>query len=96
MKKLSKISLWYQNHSIRFKMVSMLFVVVVILQLLNGFIFISLTSQKFEDNILQAKLETVKQIAYNMNRSMIDIVNEMVSIKKRGLYYQKYCVSEAV
>lgn len=81
MKKLSKLSLWYQNHSIRFKMVSMLFVVVVILQLLNGFIFISLTSGKFEDNISQAKLETVKQIAYNMNRSMVDIVNEMVPIR---------------
>ena len=81
MKKGSNLLLWFHNHSIRFKMVTMLFVVVAVLQLLNGLIFISLTSGKFEDNILTAKSETVSQIAYNMNRSMVDIVNEMVPIR---------------
>lgn len=79
---------WFQNHSLRFKMVSLLFVVVVILQVLNGCICISLVSGKFEETISQANLATVRQMSLNLNRAMTDIVKEMVPIREKIMNHQ--------
>lgn len=79
---MKKLVEWFQNHSLRFKMVSMLLVVVVILQVFNGCICISLVSEKFEENISEANLATVRQMSFNLNRAMMDILNEMVPIRE--------------
>lgn len=72
---------WFHNHSLRFKMVVMLFAVVFVLQVIHGFIFTSIVSKKFEENISESNLATVKQMAINLNQAMEDIVNEMVPIR---------------
>lgn len=74
---------WFQNHSLRFKMVLMLFSIVTVIQIVNGFIFVSMFSDKFEENICEANLATTRQISYNLNRAMIDIVSEMVPIREK-------------
>ena len=72
---------WFQNHSLRFKMVVLLFLVTAVLQVLNGFVFTSIVSKKFEENISQANLSTVKQMSVNMNQAMKNIVSGMVPIR---------------
>lgn len=79
---------WFQNHSLRFKMVVMLLAVVLILQVLNGLIFTSIVSKKFEENISESNLATVRQMAINLNQAMEDIVNEMVPIRDEVLSQQ--------
>lgn len=78
---MKRLAEWFNNHSLRFKMVVMLFAVVLVLQAINGLIFTHIVSQKFEENISEANLETVKQMAINLNLAMEDIVNEMVPIR---------------
>ncbi len=78
---MKRLAEWFNNHSLRFKMVVMLFAVVLVFQAINGLIFTHIVSQKFEENISEANLETVKQMAINLNRAMEDIVNEMVPIR---------------
>ena len=79
---------WFQNHSLRFKMVVLLFVVVVVLQVFNGLVFTSIVSNKFEENISESNLKTVQQMAINLNQAMEDIVNEMVPIRDEVLSRQ--------
>ncbi len=79
---------WFQNHSLRFKMVLLLFAVVVVLQLFNGLVFTSIVSNKFEENISESNLKTVQQMAINLNQAMEDIVDEMVPIRDEVLSRQ--------
>ncbi|HIU76771.1 MAG TPA: cache domain-containing protein, partial [Candidatus Pelethocola excrementipullorum] len=79
---------WFQNQSLRFKMVVLLLAVVLILQVLNGLIFTSIVSKKFEENISESNLATVRQLAINLNQAMEDIVNEMVPIRDEILSQQ--------
>lgn len=74
---------WFQNHSLRFKMVLVLFSIVTVIQIVNGVIFACMFSDKFEENIYKANLATTKQISYNLNRAMIDIVSGMVPIREK-------------
>lgn len=93
---LRKFLNWFQNHSLRFKMVLMLFSVVGILQIVNGFIFIYMFSEKFEENIYEANLATTRQMSLNLNRAMIDIVSEMVPIRSEMLNNQSFGNKEIV
>lgn len=79
---------WFQNHSLRFKMVVLLFAVVVVLQVFNGLVFTSIVSNKFEENISESNLKTVQQMAINLNQAMEDIVDEMVPIRDEVLSRQ--------
>lgn len=89
-----KLKRWFQNHSIRFKMIVMVFGVVAVLQVLNAFVFTATVSSKFQDNISQANLQTTEQMAFNLNRAMDDIVSGMVSIREEMLSNQFSVVDE--
>lgn len=73
---------WFQNHSLRLKMVLMLFTMVIVIQVINSFIFMYMFSDKFEENIYEANFATTQQISLNLNRAMVDIVSEMVPIRE--------------
>lgn len=85
---MNKLDEWFQNHSLRFKMVAMLFAVVLALQVINGLLFTSIVSGTFEENISESNLATVKQMAINLNQAMEDIVNEMIPIRDEVLSRQ--------
>lgn len=72
----------FQNHSLRYKMTVLLFLLVLLLQIVNGLIFNSIVSKKFEKNITQSNLATVNQLASNTNRMFKDIVTEMIAIRE--------------
>ncbi len=91
---MKKLKTWFQNHSIRFKMIVMVFGVVAVLQVLNALVFTATVSSKFQDNISQANLQTTEQIAFNLNRAMDDIVSGMVAIREEMLSNQFSVVDE--
>lgn len=78
MKRLLK---WFNNHSLRFKIVILLFGMVLFLQNINGIIFYSIITEKFERNINESNLAMVNQMSTNINRVLEDIVTKMMPIK---------------
>lgn len=84
--------LWekFQNHSLRFKMTILLFLLVMLLQIVNGLIFNSIVSEKFEKNIAESNLATVSQMSTNTNRILKDIVTEMIYLREELLGTQAF------
>lgn len=79
---------WFHNHSLRFKIVSLLFLLALALQIINGIIFFSIVTSRFERTIMDSNQATLNQMATNVNRILEDIVSEMVPIKNQILSYQ--------
>lgn len=79
---------WFNNHSLRFKIVILLFLLVLLLQCINGTIFYSIIIEKSEKNITESNLATVNQMATNINRILKDIVTEMIPIRAEVISYQ--------
>lgn len=82
------VLVWFQNHSLRFKIVILMSLLVLLLQNVNGIIFFSMTTDKFEKSILESNQATVNQMATNMNRIFEDIVTEMVDVRNQITSYQ--------
>ena len=78
---MKKLHLWFPNRSLHFKMISLIFVVVLALQVLNGFLFAKIVSERMEENVIKANQVAVEQISVNLNQALVNVVNCMVSVR---------------
>lgn len=78
---MKKIYLWFQNQSLHFKMISLILLVVLGLQVLNGFLFAKIVSERLEENVIKANQVTVEQISVNFNQALVNVVDCMVSVR---------------
>ena len=78
---MKKLHLWFQNRSLHFKMISLILAVVLALQVLNGFLFAKIVSERMEENVIKANQVAVEQISVNLNQALVNVVNCMVSVR---------------
>ncbi len=72
----------FQNRSLGSKMVILICSIVLLLQIVNGVILRYIVEDGFEDHISQLNLLTVNQMGLNLNRSLEDIMEELVIIRE--------------
>lgn len=78
---MKKIYSWFQNQSLHFKMISLILLVVLGLQVLNGFLFAKIVSERLEKNVIEANQVTVEQISVNFNQALVNVVDCMVAVR---------------
>ncbi len=87
-KNMKRLLSWFNNHTLRFKIVNSLLILVLLLQFINGIIFYSIFVDKSEKNIIESNIATVNQMATNINRILKDIVTGMTPVKMEVTSYQ--------
>lgn len=71
----------FHNRSLRSKMVILICSLVFVLLVMNGLIINKLVNDGFEENIEELNTLSVTQMSINLNRTLEDIVKDMVGIR---------------
>lgn len=71
----------FLNQSLRVKILSIWLGMIIILQCCSAMVFQAFLSRDYEALIAKSKLETLKQVSYNLNQNFYDIVEKMIDIR---------------